>query len=128
VKRLVNTLGTALTAILLSAGVAAAASLGLGTGELSAGHAAVVGCTSSALTAIRNVDNSGDITRVSVLDVPQACAGETLAVTLEDSSHTSLAGASTAVGTCSGGCTVTIPIFGTVPAARLAAYALSLTG
>jgi hypothetical protein len=128
VKRLANTLGAALTVTLLSAGVAAAASLGLGTGRLSAGNAAVAGCTSAALTATRNVNNSGNVSQVNVLSVPQACAGETLSVTLEDSSHASLAGVSTAVGTCTGGCTVTIPIFGTVSAASLVAYALSLTG
>lgn len=127
-KRLVNIFGAVLTATLLSAGVAAAASLGLGTGRLSAGSAAVAGCTSSALTAIRNVTNSGNVTQVNVLGVPQACAGEALAVTLENSSHASLASASTVVGACTGGCTVTIPIFGTVSAASLDSYAFSLTG
>ena len=107
-KRLINIFGAVLTATLLSAGVAAAATLGLGIGKLSAGSAAVAGCTSSALTATRNVDNSGNVTQVNVLSVPQACAGATLAVTLENSTHTSLAGASTTVGACTGGCTVTI--------------------
>ena len=125
-KRLVKILGAVLTATLLSAGVAAAASLGLSTGLLSAGNAAVAGCTSSALTATRNVNNSGNVTQVNVLNVPQACAGETLAVTLENSSHTSLGSASTTVGTCSGGCTVTLAGFGTVAATSLTAYALSL--
>ena len=127
-KRLTNILGVALTAALLSVGVAAAASLSLSTGKLAAGNAAVTGCTSSSLTATRNVDNSGNVTQVNVLSVPQACAGETLAVTLENSSHTSLGSASTTVGTCTGGCTVTVTGFGTVSAANVTAYALSLTG
>lgn len=127
-KRLINILGAVLTAALLSAGVAAAASLGLGTKTLGAGSAAVTGCTASALTATRNVSNSGNVTQVNVLSVPQACAGETLAVTLENSSHTSLGSASTTVGACTGGCTVSVTGFGTVSATNLTAYALSLTG
>ena len=125
-KQLVNILGAVLLAALLTGGVAAAASLGLTTGQLSAGSAAVAGCTSSALTATRNADNSGNVTQVNVLNIPQACAGETLAVTLESGTHTSLVSASTTVGACSGGCTVTIPVLGTVSAANIAAYALSL--
>ena len=126
-KRLIKILGAVLTATLLSAGVAAAASLTFSTGLLSAGNAAVTGCTSSALTATRNVSNTNNVTQVNVLNVPQACAGQTLAVTLENSSHTSLGAASTTVGTCTGGCTVTITGFGTVAATALTAYALSLS-
>jgi len=127
VKRLTNTFGIALTAALLSVGVASAASLGLSTGKLGAGSATVSGCTSSSLTATRNVDNSGNVTQINVTSVPQACAGETLAVTLQNSSHTSLGAATTVVGTCSGGCTVTVTGFGSVSAANVTYYALSLT-
>jgi hypothetical protein len=124
---LVRILGIATTTTLLSVGVAAAATLGLGSGKLSAGRAAVAGCTSSALTATRGVNNSDDVTEVDVLSVPQACSGETLAVTLENSAHASLGSASTTVGACTGGCTVALTGFGTVPAASLAGYAFSLT-
>jgi len=127
VKRLTNTLGIALTTALASAGVAAAASLGLTTAQLGAGSATVSGCTSSALTATRNVDNTGNVTQVNVTSVPQACAGETLAVTLENSSHTSLGASSTVIGTCTGGCTVTVTGFATVSATNVTAYAISLT-
>ena len=126
-KRLVKILGVLLTATLLSAGVAAAASLAFSTGLLSAGNAAVSACTSSTLTATRNVNNSGNVTQVNVLNVPQACANETLAVTLENSSHTSLGSTSTSVGACTGGCTVTLTGFGTVAAINLTAYAFSLS-
>ena len=126
-KRLAKILGAVLTGTLLSAGVAAAASLGLSTGLLSAGHVAVAGCTSSALTATRNVNNSGNVTQVNVLGVPQACAGQTLAVTLENSSHPSLGSASTTIGACTGGCTVTVSGFGTVAASNLTSYALALS-
>jgi hypothetical protein len=88
---------------------------------------AVNGCTSSSLTATRNVDTNGNVTQVNVLSVPQACAGQTLAITLENSSHTSLGAASALVGTCTGGCTATVTGFGTVSAANVTAYALSLT-
>jgi hypothetical protein len=126
-KRLTRTLGIALTAALLSVGVASAASLGLTSGKLGAGSATVSGCTSSSLTATRNVDNGGNVTQVNVASVPQTCAGQKLAVTLENSLHASLGAASTVVGTCTGGCTVTVTGFGTVSAANVTAYALSLT-
>ena len=45
----------------------------------------------------------------------------------EDREHTSLGAASTVVGTCTGGCTVTVTGFGTVSATNLTAYAFSLT-
>ena len=126
-KRLINIFGMTATVMLVSDGVAAAASLGLTTGMLGAGSATVSGCTSSSLTATRNVNNSGNVTQVNVTSVPQACAGQTLAVTLENSSHTSLGVASTVVGACTGGCTVVVTGFGTVSAANVTAYALSLT-
>jgi len=127
VQRLINILAVVVVAGLLSAGVAAAASLGMSSGRLAAGSAVVSGCTSSSLTATRNVDNSGNVTQVNILSVPQACAGETLAVTLENNLNVSLGSASTTVGACTGGCTVTVAGFGTVPAATLNAYAISLT-
>lgn len=126
-QRLINILGVAITAGLLSVGVAAAASLGASTGKLSAGNASVTGCTSSSLTATRNVDNSGNVTQVNVTGVPQACAGEIVAVTLEDNLHASIGNASAIVGTCSGGCTATVTGFGAVSAANVSFYALSLT-
>jgi hypothetical protein len=126
-KRLTSILGVLSTTALLSVGVAAAASLSVTSGKLGAGNATVAGCTTSVLTATRNVDNSGNVTQLNVLSVPQACAGETLAATLENSSHSSLGSASTTVGACTGGCTVTLTGFGTVPALTVTAYALSLT-
>ena len=126
-KRLTRILAIATAAIVLTVGVASAATLGIGSGKLAAGSVAVGGCTSSALTATRNVSNAGNVTQVNVLGVPQACAGETLAATLENGSHASIGSASTTVGTCTGGCTVTLTGFGTVAAANLAGYAFSLT-
>jgi hypothetical protein len=126
VKRLTNMLGIAVTTVLLSVGVAAAATLGLTTNKLGARSVAVSGCTSSSLSVTRNVDNSGNVTQVNVLSVPTACSGETLAVTLEDGSGASLATASTVVS-CASSCTVSFTGFGTISAANLSAYALSLT-
>ena len=126
-KLLRNTFGLVLTGMFLSVGVAAAASLGLTSATLSAGSATVSGCTASSLTATRNVNNSGNVTQVNVLSVPQACASEVLAVTLQNSSHVSLGGAATTVATCTGGCTVTVTGFGTVSAASVTAYSFSLT-
>ena len=126
-KRAANIFAVVATAALVSTGLAAAASLGLTSGKLGAGSAIVSGCTSSPLTATRNVDNNGNVTQVNVLSVPQACAGETLAVTLENGSHASLGASSVTVGACTGGCTVTLTGFGTVSATNLTFYALSLT-
>src|SRR5262249_57468169 len=122
-KRLTRILGIALTAALVSVGVASAASLGLTSGKLGAGSAAVGGCTSSSLTATRNVDNSGNVTQVIVTSVPQACAGEILAVTLENASHASLGAANVVVGTCTGGCAVSVTGFATVSPPNVAAHA-----
>jgi hypothetical protein len=127
VKLLRNLFGLVLIVMLLSVGVAAAASLGLTSGKLAAGSAAVSGCTASSLTATRNVNNSGNVTQVNVLSVPQACAGEVLAITLKNGSSTSLGSSSATVGACTGGCTVTVTGFGTVSAANVTAYSLSLT-
>jgi hypothetical protein len=127
VKRLTNIFGLVLTALLFSVGVAAAASLTFSTGKLGAAKATVTGCTSSSLTAIRNVDDSGNVTQVTVTNVPQSCSGETLAVTLEKASGKSLAGMSTTVGACTGGCAVSFTGLGTISAANIAAYAFSLT-
>ena len=126
-QRLVNIFGVVLVAGLLSTGIAAAASLGMSSGRLGSGSAVVAGCTSSSLTATRNVDNSGNVTWVNVMSVPQACAGETLAVTLQNNLNASLGSASTTVGACTGGCTVSLTGFGTVSAAAVNGYALSLT-
>src|SRR5215470_2430485 len=126
-KRLTRILGIALTAALVSVGVASAASLGLSSGKLGAGSVAISGCTSSSLTATRDVDDNGNVTQVNVVSVPQACAGQILAVTLENNSHTSLGTASAIVGTCTGGCTVSVTGFAPVAATNLTAYALSLT-
>lgn len=126
-KRLNTIFGLVLIGLFLFVGVAAAASLGLTSGKLGAGSAVVSGCTASSLTATRNVNNSGNVTQVNVLSVPQACAGETLAITLENSSSTSLGTSTTTVGACTGGCTVTVAGFGTVSAANVTAYAFSLT-
>jgi hypothetical protein len=127
VKRLTRILAIALTAAFLSVGVASAASLSLTSGKLGAGNTPVSGCTSSSLTATRNVDNNGNVTQVNVLNVPQACVGETLAATLENSSNGSLGSASATVGACTGGCTVSITGFATASAANVTAYALSLS-
>jgi hypothetical protein len=127
VKALINILYIAVTAALVSIGVAAAAMLGVTTSQLAAGSASVGGCTSTSLITTRNVDNSGNVTQLNVTNVPQACSGEVLAATLEDSSHASLSSATAIVGTCIGSCTVSIAGFGTVSAASVTGYALALT-
>ena len=125
-KHLINILGTGLGVSAVFAGVAAAASLGISTSGLAAGNATGVPCVSSSLTATRSVDNSATITGVSVLNVPQACANETLSVTLRDSFGASLGQASASVGSCVGGCTITLSGFGSIAASSLAGYSISV--
>jgi hypothetical protein len=127
VKRLTRIFGIATAATLVSVGVASAATFGIVSGKLSAGSATVAGCTASSLTATRNVNNAGNITQLNVTSVPQACAGETLSATLENNLHAGLGSASTTVGTCTGGCTVTLTGFSGISAANVTAYAVSLT-
>jgi hypothetical protein len=126
VKHLIHILGTSLGIGALFAGVAAAASLGISTSGLAAGNASGVRCVSSSLTATRSVDNSATITSVSVLNVPQACANETLSVTLRNGAGASLGQASASVGSCVGGCTITLSSFGSIAAANLAGYSISV--
>jgi len=128
VKRLVKIVGAVLTAALLSVGVASAATLVFATGKLGTGQATVTGCTSSPLQATRNVDDSGNVTKVTVLNVPQACSGQTLALTLGRASGAKLTSVSTTVGACTGGCSISFTSFSTtVSAANIAAFSFSLT-
>ena len=126
-KLMAKALGIGLAITAASTAFAAAASLALGSQSLSAGSAAVTSCGVSSLSATRNVDNSGNVTQLNVLSVPQACAGEVLTATLENSSNASLGSSAVIVGTCTGGCTVSMTGFGTVSATNVTAYALSIT-
>lgn len=119
--------GIALTATL--AGFAAAATLAVGSSSLSAGNSDVASCGVSALSATRNVDNSGNVTRVDVAGIPTACAGETLSVTLTDSGNASIGSASGTIGNCGATCSVSFSSFGgTVSASALNGYAFAVQG
>ncbi|HET7572480.1 MAG TPA: hypothetical protein VFJ77_07415 [Gaiellaceae bacterium] len=124
--RMIQTLGTTLVVFALFAGVAAAASLGIASSGLATGGTTGIGCVSSSLTATRTVDNSGTITRVDVLNIPQACAGQTLSLTLRASNGASLAGASATVPGCVGGCSLSFGGLGTIDASSLAGYAIQV--
>lgn len=128
-KRLSKILGTTLAIWAALATVAAAASLALTSGVLSAGRVAVSSCGVSSLSATRSVDNAGTVTRVDVSGIPESCSGQTLSVTLEGQSGGSLGGASTTIGACTGGCSATFTSFGgTVSAPSLSGYAFAVTG
>jgi hypothetical protein len=123
---LTKILGLALVLAAASAACGAAASLSLGSNKLAAGNAAVTSCGVSSLSAIRTVDNSGDVTQVVVSSLPAACAGETLNLTLADGSGASLAAKSATVP--AGGGSMTFSSFGTVSAASLASYKYAVVG
>jgi hypothetical protein len=119
-----KTLGFVLTVAAVSAAFAAAASLGLDSQGLSAGDAPVTSCGITSLSATRTVDNSGNVTKVTVGGIPGACAGETLSLTLAGSGGGALASASTTVA----GTTAIFTGLGSVPAANLTGYQFAVTG
>jgi hypothetical protein len=126
-KLLANILGSALGLAALCVGCGAAATLALASKPLAAGNSTVSSCGVSSLAATRTVDNSGNVTRVSIPAVPGACAGATLSVTLVGSSGTALGSASAAVP--AGGGTLSFTSFGaTVAASSLASYSFAVVG
>jgi uncharacterized Zn-binding protein involved in type VI secretion len=126
-KLLAKALGTALAVAATFAACGAAATLALGSNKLSAGNASVTSCGVSSLTATRDVDNSGNVTQVTVSGIPAACAGETLSVTLATSANASLGSASVTVP--AGGGSVSFSSFGgTVSAASLGKYSFAVAG
>src|SRR4051794_1905890 len=125
-KLLTKILGLALVLVAVSVAWGAAASLSLGSNKLAAGNAAVTSCGVSSLSAIRSVDNSGNVTQVVVSSLPSACAGETLSLTLADGSGASLAAKSATVP--AGGGSMTFGGFGTISAASLESYKYAVVG
>lgn len=119
-----KTLGFVLAVAAASAAFAAAASLALGSQGLSAGDAPVTSCGVASLAATRTVDNSGNVTSVTVAGIPAACSGQTLSLTLVSAGGGSLASASTTVA----GTTAVFTGLGTVPAPSLSGYAFAVTG
>jgi hypothetical protein len=126
-KLLAKALGTAFAAAATLAACGAAATLALASSPLSSGNASVSSCGVSSLSATRTVDNSGNVTQVSIPSVPSACAGATLSVTLVGSGGTSLGNASATVP--AGGGTMNFSSFGaTVSATSLLSYSYAVTG
>src|SRR3954470_24661289 len=125
-KRLANMLGFALAVAAMFAACGAAASLALGSKTVSAGTGSVSSCGGSALSRIRAVDNSGNITSVVVSGVPAACAGETLSLTLADSTGGSLGSASAVIP--AGGGSTTFSSFSSVSAASVKSYQYAVAG
>jgi hypothetical protein len=126
-KLLAKILGTALAVAATFAACASAASLAFTSKALSAGNASVTTCGVASLSATRNVDNSGNVTQVTVPSVPAACAGDTLSITLAGSAGASLGSASGAVP--AGGGTMSFTSFGaTVSATSLLSYSFAVVG
>jgi len=124
-KALSKTLGFLLATSVLFAAFAAAATLALGSTSLSAGNATVSACGAPALAATRDVDNSGNVTQVTVSGIPAACSGETLSVTLVGAAGAALAALSTTVS----GTSASFTSFGsTIAASSLTGYQFAVTG
>jgi hypothetical protein len=126
-KLLAKALGTAFAVAATLAACGAAATLATASSPLSSGNASVTSCGVSSLSATRTVDNSGNVTQLSIPSVPSACGGATLSVTLVGSGGTSLGSASATVP--AGGGTMNFSSFGaTVSAASLVSYSYAVTG
>lgn len=128
-KALSKTLHTSLGVLLaVTAGftaLAAAATLALGSTSLSAGNASVTACGTPALSATRDVDNTGNVTQVTVSGIPAACAGETLSVTLVGNGGAALASLTATVS----GTSTSFTSFGsTIAASSLTGYQFAVTG
>jgi hypothetical protein len=93
-NKLLNIFGFVVLLAAVFASCAAAATLLVGSASLAAGSVTVNSCGVSSLSATRNVDNSGNVTLVSVSGIPTACSGETLSVTLAGARNVSLGGGS----------------------------------
>jgi uncharacterized Zn-binding protein involved in type VI secretion len=125
---LAKILGAALVVAALAVAVGAAASLALGSRSLSAGSLAVSSCGVSSLGATRSVDNSGNVTQVSVTGIPAACSGETLSMAVVNAANAALATASTTLGGCTTTCSATFTGLGAVSAASVSGYRFALAG
>jgi hypothetical protein len=126
-KLLAKILGTALAVAATFAACGSAASLAFNSNRLSAGNASVTTCGVASLSAIRNVDNAGNVTQVDVPSVPAACAGETLSMTLVGTGSASIGSASAVVP--AGGGMMSFSSFGaTVSAASLLSYQFAVVG
>jgi hypothetical protein len=128
-KALAKTLGFILSVTAAFAVCAAAATLALGSSTLSAGNAAVTSCGVSSLTATPSVNNSNLVTQLVVPNIPAACSGDTLSVTLAGQTHNALGSASATLSGCSTTCTATFTSFGaSVTAANVYYYNYAVTG
>lgn len=126
-KLLAKALGAAVAVAAVVTACAAAATLATSSNGLSANKAAVSSCGVTALSATRDVDNTGNVTQVNVSGIPAACAGETLSVTLTSSANASLGSASGTVP--AGGGSMSFTSFGaTVSATSLSQYAFAVVG
>jgi hypothetical protein len=129
-RKLTKTLAVAIATAATFAGAGAAATLVVGSQSLAAGSAAVAPCTGlSSLTATRNVNNAGNVTRVNVGGIPSACSGETFSVTLVGTAKASLGTGAVTLGGCAATCTATVTSFGaTVSAANVTGYSFGTAG
>jgi hypothetical protein len=129
-KTLSKTFAFALTVTAFFVAFGAAATLALGSTSLSAGSQSVTTCGASAVSATRTVDNSGNVTQVDVSGIPAACTGETLSVTLANSSNAALSTLSTTLSGCSTTCSATFAAaaIGTVSATALKTFQFAITG
>jgi hypothetical protein len=126
---LTKTLGLGLAIAATFTACAAAATLALGSTSLSAGNASVTSCGVSSLSATRNVDNAGNVTRVDVGGIPSACSGETLSVTLVGAANAALGSGTATIGGCSTTCSAAITSFGgTVSAANVVGFSFGVAG
>ena len=128
-KKLFNIFSFGVLLAAVFASCAAAATLLVGSASLAAGSVTVSSCGVSSLSATRNVDNSGNVTLVSVSGIPTACSGETLSVTLAGAGNTRLGGGTATIGSCGTSCSATLTsLGGTISAANVLGYGFAVAG
>ncbi len=128
-RTLSKTLGFAVTVAATFAACAAAATLALGSTTLSAGNAPVASCGVSSLTGTQSVNNSNNVTQVVVSNIPAACSGDTLSITLADQNHLPLGSSSVTLGSCGTTCSATFTSFGaSVTAYLVYSYQFAVVG
>ena len=128
-KKLIKTSGFVVVLAAVFASCAAAATLLVSSASLAAGSVTVSSCGVSSLTATRNVDNSGNVTQVSVAGIPTACSGETLTVTLVGAGNTNLGSGSATIGNCGTTCSASLTsLGGTISAANVAGFRFAVAG
>ena len=114
-----------------AASFAAAATMSVTSKSLGSGKAAVAACDTDGVTyPARAIDATANhnVTSLTVGSINTACAGETLTVTLANTSNTALLTSSVALPATGFTGSATVTFSGTAPAASIGSYKVAIVG